>query len=110
MVLRSSLREADARISDKLTLHLPYRYLGYTAINELNEAITLAGKDPDIYNLPEAVEEQLELMLSYIIRKTANEDSHIVRVSKLMYRLLNWGELGALLHCVALNATITTIR
>jgi len=87
VVFRSSLREADARISDKVTLYLPYSYLGYTTINELDNAVTLTGKDPNIYNLPKAVEERLELILSYIIRKTANEDSYIVRVGDLIYRL-----------------------
>ena len=54
-------------------------------MNELDEAVILASKEPNIYNLPKAMEERLELILNYIIRKTANKDSYIVRVSKLIY-------------------------
>lgn len=75
------------RITDKLTLHLIHSYLGYIAMNKLNEATTLADKDLNIYNLPEALEERPELMLSHVIIKTADEDSRIVRVVKLVYRL-----------------------
>ena len=68
-----------------MTLHLIYRYLGYTAINELNEAVTLTEKNLNIYNLSEALEERPELILSYVTRKTADEDSRVVRVVKLVY-------------------------
>ena len=56
-------------------------------MNELNETATLADKDLDIYNLPEALEERPELMLSHVIRKTADKDSRVVRVGELVYRL-----------------------
>jgi len=56
-------------------------------MKKVNEATTLADKDLNIYNLPEALEKRLELMLSYVIRKTADEDSRVVRVVKLVYRL-----------------------
>ena len=76
------------RISDKVTLYLPYRCLSCTTINELDKTVTLTGKDPDIYNLPKAVEERLKLIFSYIIRKTADEDSRMVWVGELIYQLL----------------------
>ena len=54
-------------------------------MKKVNEAITLTDKDLNIYNFPEALEKRLELMLSYVIRKTANEDSCVIRVVKLVY-------------------------
>lgn len=66
-----------------MTLHLTYRYLGCTAMHELNKATTLAEKDHDIYNLPEALEERLELMFIYVIRRLPTK---IV----VFFRLVNW--------------------
>ena len=55
-------------------------------MNELNEAATLADKNLDIYNLSKALEVRPELIYSYVIRKTADEDSRIIRVDKLVYQ------------------------
>jgi hypothetical protein len=52
---------------------------------ELNKATALANKDFNIYNLPKSLEDELELVFSYVIRKTADEDNRIIRVSKLVY-------------------------
>lgn len=70
-----------------MTLHLTHRYLGCTAMHELNKATALADKGLDIYNLSEALEEQPELIFSHVIRKTADKNSRIIQVGKLVYRL-----------------------
>ena len=70
-----------------MTLHLTHRYLGCTTMYELNKATALADKDLNIYNLPEALEEQPELMFSHVIRKIADEDSRVVRVGELVCQL-----------------------
>jgi len=56
-------------------------------MHELNKATALADKDLDIYNLPESLEEEPELVFSHVIRKTADEDSRVVRVGELVCRL-----------------------
>lgn len=43
------------RITNNLTLHLIYRYLSCIIINELNEAVTLTNKNPNIYNVFKAL-------------------------------------------------------
>lgn len=47
-------------------------------MNESDEAVTLTVKDLNICNLSEALEERLELVLSYVTRKTADKDSRVV--------------------------------
>ena len=66
------------RVTDRVSLHLIYRHLSYIAMNESDEAVTLTVKDLNICNLSEALEERLELVLSYVTRKTADKDSRVV--------------------------------
>ena len=74
-------------MTDQVTLHPIHSYLGCISINELNEATTLTNKDLNIYNLSKALKEPLELILNYVIKKTANENSRTIRVGKVIYRL-----------------------
>lgn len=87
VVLRAAPAEAHARVADGVALHLVDSHLGGVALDELDEAAALSGRDLDIGDLAEALEEGTELVLGDVAGKTANEHSGVVRVGELVHRL-----------------------
>jgi hypothetical protein len=55
------------------------------AVDELNEATTLAGGDLDVGDFAEALEEASELILGYVARQSTNEDGRVVGVGELVH-------------------------
>ena len=87
VVLGPTPAKTDARVTDGVALHLVDSHLGSVALNELNEAATLAWGNLDVCNLAKALEEGAELVLGDVAGQTADEDGSVVRVSKLVHRL-----------------------
>jgi hypothetical protein len=87
VVLRAAPAEADARVADRVALHLVDGHLGGVALDELDEAAALSGRDLDVGNLAEALEEGTELVLGDVAGETANEHGGVVRVGELVHRL-----------------------
>jgi hypothetical protein len=87
VVLRAAPAETDARVTDRVALHLVDGHLGSVTLNELDEAAALSGRNLDIGDLAEALEERTELILGDITRKATNEHSGVVRVSELVHGL-----------------------
>jgi hypothetical protein len=54
-------------------------------VDELDETAALAGRNLDISNLTEALEERSEFVLGHVARKSANEDSGVVGVGELVH-------------------------
>jgi hypothetical protein len=57
------------------------------ALDELDETAALAGRDLDVCDLAEALEERAELILGDVATKTANENGGVVRVGELVHWL-----------------------
>jgi hypothetical protein len=106
VVLRSAPGEADARVPDGITLHLVDRHLGGVAVDELNEAATLAGGDLDIGDLSEALEERAKLVLGDVAGQASNEDGGVVGVGELVHGL-HGIERGGLLVVELLHGPAT---
>ena len=87
VVLRAAPAQTDARVADGVTLHLVDGHLGSVTLNELNKAAALSGRDLDIGDLAEALEERAELVLGDVARKATNEHSGVVGVSELVHGL-----------------------
>lgn len=87
VVLRATPRQADARVSNWITLHLVDRHLCSMSVNELDEATALSRGDLDVGDFAKALEERAELIFSDITREAANENSRIVGVGELVHRL-----------------------
>lgn len=57
------------------------------ALDELDEATALAGRNLDVGDLAESLEERAELILGHVARQTTNEDGGVVGVSELVHGL-----------------------
>lgn len=97
VVLGTAPRQTNARITDRVTLHLIDRHLGGVSVNELNETTALSRRDLDVCYLAKALEEGTELIFGNIARETTNKDGSVVGISELVH-------LGRRLH-----ATITLV-
>jgi hypothetical protein len=87
VVLAAAPREANARVADRVSLHLVDGHLGRVAVNELNETAALARGDLDVGDLAESLEERTELILRDIAGQATDEDRGVVRVSELVHGL-----------------------
>lgn len=87
VVLGATPGETDARVADRITLHLVDGHLGRVAVDKLNKTASLAGRDLNVGNFTETLEEGAELILSDVARETADEDSCVVGVGKLVHGL-----------------------
>ena len=87
VVLGASPGQADARVSDGVTLHLVDGHLSGVALDELDKAAALSGWDLDVGDLSEALEERAELVLGDIAREATDEDGGVVGVSELVHWL-----------------------
>lgn len=103
VVLRAAPRKADARVPDRIALHLVDRHLRGVTVHELDEATALSGGDLDVCYLAESLEERAQLILGHVARQTANEDGRVVRVSELVH--------GSLTHAsTRIAATAATVE
>lgn len=89
VVLRATPRKADARVPNRISLHLVDRHLGCMAVDKLNKATALSGRNLHIGDLAESLEEGTKFILRDVAGQTANEDSGVVRVGKLVHRSLS---------------------
>lgn len=87
VVLAATPAETDTRVTDGVALHLVDGHLGSVALNELDETAALAGRDLDVGDFTEALEEGAELILGDVATKTADEDGGVVRVGELVHWL-----------------------
>lgn len=87
VVLAATPAEADTRVTDRVALHLVDGHLGGVALDELDETAALAGRDLDICDLAEALEERAELIFGDVATKAANENGGVVRVGELVHWL-----------------------
>jgi hypothetical protein len=87
VVLAATPAEADTRVTDGVALHLIDGHLSSVALNELDETAALAGRDLNVCDFTEALEEGAELILGDVATKTANENGCVVRVGELVHWL-----------------------
>jgi hypothetical protein len=87
VVLRSAPAEADARVADRVALHLVDGHLSSVTLDELDEATALSGRDLDVGDLAKALEEGTKLILSDVARKATDEHGGVVGVGELVHGL-----------------------
>jgi hypothetical protein len=87
VVLGAAPAETDTRVADGVTLHLVDGHLSGVTLDELNKATALSGRDLDIGDFAEALEERTELILGDVARESTNENSGIVGVGELVHGL-----------------------
>lgn len=85
VVLRAAPRKADARVPNRISLHLVDRHLSGVAVDELDKAAALSGGDLDVCYLAETLEEGTQLVLGHVARQAADEDGSVVRVGELVH-------------------------
>lgn len=87
VVLGATPRQTDARVSDGVALHLVDGHLGRVAMDELDKAAALAGRDLDVGDFAESLEERAKLVLGDVAGEATDEDSRVVGISELIHRL-----------------------
>ena len=87
VVLATTPAKADARVADRVALHLVDSHFGGVTLYELNETATLSWWDLDIGNLTKALKERAEFVLGNVARETTNKDSCVVWIGELVHRL-----------------------
>lgn len=87
IVLATSPAETDPRIPNRIALHLVDGHLCCVTLDELNKPAALPGRNLDVGNFSEALEERPELVLRDIPRKPSNKDCGVVRVGELVHWL-----------------------
>ena len=87
VVLGATPRQTNPRVTDRVTLHLVDGHFGRMAMHELHEAAALAGRDLDVGDLAEALEEGAKLVLGDVARQTTDEDSRVVGIGELIHGL-----------------------
>lgn len=85
VVLGTSPGETNARVADGVALHLVDCHLGGMAVYELDETAALTGRDLDIGDFSEALEEGTEFILGDVSGQTTDKDSGVVRVGELVH-------------------------
>src|SRR5947199_1650744 len=88
IVLAPSPRKSDSGVTNGITLHLVDGHFRCVTLYELDETAALAWRDFDVGNFAESLEERSKLILRDIARETADEDSGVVGIRKLVHRLL----------------------
>lgn len=89
VVLRTAPRQANARVPDRIALHLVDGHLGGMAVDELDESAALAGGDLHVGDLAKSLEEGAQLVLGDVARQSTDKDSRIVWIGELVHRLLD---------------------
>lgn len=85
VVLRATPGETDARVTNWVALHLVDSHFGSVAMDKLDEATALAGRNLDVGDLSESLEERAQLILSNVARQATNKDGRVVRVGELVH-------------------------
>jgi hypothetical protein len=57
------------------------------ALDELNKTATLSGRNLDVGNLSETLEEGTQLILCDVTGQTSNEDGGVIRIGELIHGL-----------------------
>ena len=87
VVLRAAPAQTHTGVADGVTLHLVDGHLSGMALNELDETTALSGRDLDVGDLTESLEERPKLILGDVAGKSTNKDSCVVGVSELVHGL-----------------------
>lgn len=87
VVLRSSPRESDTRITDWITLHLVDGHLSCMSLDKLHEAATLSWWNLHIGDFAESLEEGSQFILGNVTRESTDKDGRVVRVGELVHWL-----------------------
>lgn len=87
VVLRTTPAQTNARVANRVALHLVDGHLGGVTLDELDETTALARRNLDVGDLAESLEERAELILSHVARQTTNEDGGVVGVGELIHGL-----------------------
>lgn len=87
VILATAPRKADPRVSNRITLHLVDGHFGGMTLDELNKTAALSRRNFDVGDFAKALEERTKFVLSDVSGKTSNEDSGVIRVSKLIHWL-----------------------
>lgn len=87
VVLRATPAETYPRVPDGVALHLVDGHLRGMALDKLNETAALSRRNLDVGDFTEALEKRTELILGNVARETADEDSGVVGVGKLVHGL-----------------------
>lgn len=95
VVLRTAPRQTDTGVANRISLHLVDRHLSGVTVDELDKTTALSGRDLDVGDLAEALEERAELVLSDVARQTTDEDSGVVGVGELVQAAVHAGSHGA---------------
>ena len=85
VVLGAAPAESDARVADRVTLHLVDAHFRSVTVHELNKAATLAGRNLHVGNLAETLEERAQFILSDITRQSSDKHSSVVGVCELIH-------------------------
>jgi len=88
IILASAPAETDARVANRIALHLVDGHLSCMTLDELDEATALPGGDLDVGDLAKALEEGTQLIFRNVSRKPPNKDGSIIGVGELIHGLL----------------------
>jgi len=87
VVLTASPRQPNPRVTDGVALHLVDSHLGGVPLDKLNEATALSGRNLDVGDFSEALEERTELIFGNVTGQPSDEDGGVVGIGELVHRL-----------------------
>jgi hypothetical protein len=87
VVLTATPRQPNPRVANGVALHLVDRHLGRMPLNKLHKSTALSGRDLDVGDFSEALEERTEFIFSDVSRESSDEDSSVVWVGELVHGL-----------------------
>ena len=88
VVLGATPTKTDARVADRVALHLVDGHLGRMTLNELNKATPLSWGDLDVGDFAKTLEERAELILGHVAGKATDKYGGVVGVGELIHWLL----------------------
>lgn len=107
VILATTPAQANSGVTDGIALHLIDSHLSSMSLHELHETTALAGRDLDVCDLAEALEERTELVLGDVTRETADKDGGVVGIGELVHGLggggveADWGSAHGGVHGTA---------
>jgi hypothetical protein len=87
VVLTATPRQPNPRVANGVALHLVDRHLGRMPLNKLHKTTALSGRNLDVSDFSEALEERTKFIFSDVSRESSDEDSGVVWVGKLVHGL-----------------------
>lgn len=84
VVLRTAPRQTDAGVANRVSLHLVDGHFSSVAVDELDKATALSGRNLDVGDLAKALEERAQLILGHVAGEATNKDSGVVGVGELV--------------------------